>query len=687
MNKNAQRAISWITVILLAAALVACGGGSASGQCNVLDPGRDTSLPNCQASAGSGATKAAPSLKLSLVDAAGATITTVTAQRAGSLQALLTDASGNPLAGTAVTFSTSDKTASLTPASGSALTDSGGVARIGVAAGTQAGGFTVTANAAVGGTNVTATIGYSVSFPTLTLSPLVIAPSPLSAGGTASLSTTVIEGSQPFLPAQSVSFTSPCSAAGKATISSPVTTVAGVANTSYVDKGCGAPDTITVSTSIGGAAVSQTGSLTVLLAAAGSIKFISSDTTNIALKGTGGFGRQEFAIVTFKVYDKTGAPVAGTLVDMGFADANPALAVGGLTLFPRSATSAADGTVTTQVTAGTIPTSVRIVASILGNSITTLSNVLVISTGVPDQKHFSLATTIGNCEGMDIDQTCSMVTATLGDHFGNPVPDGTAVNFTAEGGVIDASCVTGSLPPAGTAPVSQTTNSKVGPGSGSCSVLFRSSNPRPANERVTILAYALGEEDFLDNNGNNVFDTGDSFTDKSPDVFRDDNESKLWNQGEACIGPNSNGACSSLGDGKYNGVLSTDRPNTGSQTSYVSAQLVQIFSGSVANIRFDRASLACPVGGTADLQVTFTDLVGNILPAGTKIEFDTLFGDVHGNVLPATFVVPNVVLGIQQQASNPPYTVTVGCRSGSGKLLATVTTPSNRISTASIPIN
>lgn len=683
MTNNTCRAINWLFAAVLGATLTACGGGSASEQCRSIDPSR----PSCSASSSLVPTVASAGLQLSLADAAGAPTTTVTLQRAGVVQALYKDASGNPVGGVVVTFTTSDKTATLVPASGTALTDSAGMARIGVAAGTQAGGFTVTATATSSGPNVTATIGYTVSFPTLTLSPLTIGPSPLGAGGTASLTTTVMNGAQPFLPAQSVSFTSPCAAAGKATISSPVTTVAGVANTSYVDKGCGAADTITASTSIGGAAVSQTGNLTVLPAAAGSIKFISADSTNIALKGTGGFGRQEFATLTFKVYDKTGTPVAGALVDMAFADTNPALAVGGLSLNPRSATSGADGTVTTQVSAGTIPTSVRIVASILGNSITTLSNILVISTGVPDQQHFSLATVTGNCEGMDIDQNCSIVTATLGDHFGNPVPDGTAVNFTAAGGVIGASCVTGSLPPSGTAPIGQTTNSKVGPGSGACSVLFSSSNPRPANGRVTILAYALGEEDFIDKNGNNVFDPGESFTDKSPDIFRDDNENKAWSQGEACIGMNSNGTCSSAGDGRYNGVLSTDRQNPAAQTLYVSAQLVQIFSGSAANIQFDRAALACPLRGTGDVQVTFTDKIGNILPAGTKIEFTALFGPDSGKVLPATFIVPNVVLGIQQPALNPPYTVTVGCMSGSGKLLATVTTPSNRITTASIPIN
>jgi hypothetical protein len=436
---------------------------------------------------------------------------------------------------------------------------------------------------------------------------------------------------------------------------------------------------------------------TASVGAAASIKFISADTTNIALKGTGGFGRQEFSTLKFQVFDNAGKPVAGTPVDFVFSDSNAAQTVGGLTLLP-SATSAPDGSMTTVVSAGTIPTSVRVVASISGE-ITTLSNILVISTGVPDQNHFSLATETGNCEGRDVDQTCSFVTATLGDHFGNPAPDGTAVNFTTSAGVIGASCVTGSLPPPGATPnictpqTCQTTNSKIGPGSGTCTVLLRASNPRPANGRVTVLAYALGEEDLLDANGNNVYDSVDTFTEKSPDIFRDDNETGIWSPGEPCIGPNLNGTCSTLGDGKYNGVLRSPQVPS-AQTLYVSAQLVQTFSGSHASVSFNGSPnpppLVCPAGGTVVVQVQVTDEIGNIMPAGTTIDFSTVFGTAVGTVSPASIKVPNVVLAVGQPLTIPTYPVTLGCPSpaASGQLFVTVTSPTTAtITRASALIN
>jgi hypothetical protein len=336
-----------------------------------------------------------------------------------------------------------------------------------------------------------------------------------------------------------------------------------------------------------------------------------------------------------------------------------------------------------------MPTSVRVVASVRGSAplITTVSNMLVISTGVPDQRHFSLSSAIGNCEGWNFNQPCSTITATLGDHFGNPVPDGTAVNFTTEGGIIDASCVTGSLPPPGATPSGQSTNSQVGPGSGSCSVLLRAGSPRPENGRVTVLAYAIGEEDFNDMNGNNVFDGGDSYVDKSPDIFRDDDENGIWTPGEPCIGLNRNGLCSTPGDGNYNGVLRMPQV-LAPQTLYVSAQLVQTFSGNDASASFAQTTAACSPGSTADVQVRLTDRNGNLMPAGTTIDFQTLFGTNGGIVTPASIKVPNVVLAVGETLIIPTYTVTVGCLAGIGKLMATVTTPNTKtITLASTAIN
>ncbi len=268
-------------------ALAGCGGGGSAcvsgidGLCAELKPANAATTVATTAAEKS-------SLTLTLIDASGATTTSVSPDKAGSLRALLKDAKGVAVSGVAVTFSTSDKTGAFVPASGTALSDGSGMAQVVLPSGTQAGAFTVTANASVGGSAATGSISYVVAFPTLTFSALTLTPSSLSAGGTASLGVTVLSGTNPFTPAQSVTFTSPCTVASKAAISSPVVTVNGVANTSYTDKGCGGVDPITASTTLGGATFIQSGAITVLPATGGQIAFASALPQNFALKGTGG---------------------------------------------------------------------------------------------------------------------------------------------------------------------------------------------------------------------------------------------------------------------------------------------------------------------------------------------------------------------------------------------------------------
>jgi hypothetical protein len=605
----------------------------------------------------------APSLTLAIIDSGGAAFNALTPTRGGTLVATVKNNQNLPVSGAVVTFSSSDATAVLSPAIGTALTDASGTASVQLAAGTQAGAFAASASSSVGGTGVKATANYTVTFPVLSFSEMTLNPTTLAAGGNASISITVLSNGSPYAQTVPVSFSSPCAALGKAVIGSPVLTQNGVAVASYTDKGCGTADTITATATLPNATLTKSGTLNVLPGTAGSIKFVGVDNSNIALRGTGGAGRPEYSTVKFQVFDMNGSFLAGRQVNFVFSDSNSTTTTGGLSLSPSSATTAADGTVTTVVANGTQPTSVRVVAKVANTNppLTTVSSILVVSNGVPDQAHFSLSTEIGNCEGWSIDQLCSNVNVILGDHFGNPVPDGTAVNFSAEGGNIGASCVTKD---------------------GRCSVPLYSSNPRPSGGRVTVLAYALGEENLVDNNGNNVYDSGDSFMDKSPDIFRDDNENGSWNAGEACIGPNTNRTCTTPGDGVYNGVLR--KPQLPSaQTLYVSSQLVQQFSTSSANITISPATMTCTPGSAVDAEVRVTDLNGLMMPARTSITFATTWSGA-GPVYPAGATVPNVVLGVGQTLNPPTYAVTITCPAidSPGKLIVTVTAPSGTVTTA-----
>lgn len=660
-----------LVACLLAGWLAACGGGgSVNDGCQNVDPSRPSSLPGCGSSTSPGTgTSTSATLTLGLVDSAGAPLLNLMPDAPGTVKVVLKDARAVAVADAVVSFASTDNTAVLSPSSGTALTDANGAASIKLAPGTQAGAFTLTASATVAGVAVKASKTYTVSFPVLTLSDMAITPSTLSAGGNASVTLSVKSGSANYTQPVSVAFASACVAAGKATIGSPVVTQNGTAVASYTDKGCGTTDTLTATVVVQNATLTKSATINVLPAVAGSIKFLNVDTTNIALKGTGGLGRPEHATLTYQVFDKNGSPVAGKLVNFQFADTGSGGTTGGLTLNPASATSGADGTVTTTVTGGTIPTSIRVIATVDGSSpvLTTVSSHLVVSSGVPDFAHLTMGITIGNCEGWDYNQECGVIEVLSGDHFSNLVPDGTVVNFSTEGGVIEDSCKTVK---------------------GRCQVSLFAANPRPANGQLTVLAYMTGEESFTDSNGNNVYDAGEPFTDLRPDAFRDDNEDGSWSPGEPCISSLPNSTCSAGGDGTYNGVLRMPQVKS-AQVQYISKQFVVQFSTSKANITFGAGAITCPAGGTTDVQVTVGDLNGNWMPFNTVISFSTLFGTLSTTVVPASAKVPNVVLAVGEAVSLKTYTVTVACPSPAvtGQFIVKVTSPLGEETIAKKQIN
>ncbi|AMS31684.1 hypothetical protein AEM42_03450 [Betaproteobacteria bacterium UKL13-2] len=559
-----------------------------------------------------------------------------------------------PLVGVVVTFTTDTSLATFTPATGTALTDANGVASINLSAASfsVAGAGTVSAAASVASTAtpvaLSQSIGYSVGAANVTISPVSIQSSTLSAFGTTGLSVTVSSGGQPSAVPLEVKFTSPCALSGKAALTSSATTVNGVASATYRDIGCAAADTITAT--ITGTTLSSTGVVTVAAPAVGSIQFVSAQPTSIALRGTGGVGRQETSLVTFKVVDVGGNPIGGRVVQFALNTS-----VGGLSLTPSSATSDATGLAVTTVSAGTVSTPVRVTASTTsaGQTLSTQSDQLSVSTGVPSQGGFSLSVSTPNIEGGDIDGTATQITARLADRFSNPVPNGTVVNFTSAGGSIGSTCTT------------------VG---GVCSTTLTSQNFRPTNGRVAILAYAIGEESFTDKNGNGWFDispvtelvdlNGNS-TDL-PEAWLDVNENRVRDATEPFVDFNNNAAYDG-GDGKFNGVSCNEAITGGSAAGSCSAQksihvrgrATVVFSSSSAKISSnapsDRVSFAtCGTGQftkPAPQQVVFTvrDQNDNVMPAGTTVSFTTTNGTITS--LPTSFTVPNSNVGPSSNAS------------------------------------
>ena len=626
------------TVVLLVMALLAgCGGSDAF----------VTVAGSTSGSSGGGTTiTGQPSVTLALTNASGTATTSISVDSPGTLKATVVDKAGAPVAGAVVTFSAA--LATFNPTAGSALTNSSGVATVTMLAGTVTGADAVTANVTVSGTSATTSLGYSVSATSVSLSSLAIGTNPLSANGTTSLTITVLDGNgAPYTTPVDIEFSSNCStsATPKAAISSPITTTNGVATSNYLDKGCGNSDTITASLTLGGTTISQTATLVVNPPTAGSIQFVSASPANITLKGTGGAGKQETSTVTFKVVDAAGNPKSSATVDFSLSTA-----VGGIALLPSSATTDSSGEVSTVVSSGSVASAVRVIAAVSGTALQTQSDQLTITTGVPAQDHFSLSASTHAIEGWNYDGITSDLTVILSDHFSNPVPDGTAVNFIAEGSQVGGSCTTTD---------------------GTCSVTFTSAELRPSNGRVSVLAYGVGEEGFTDTNGDGYVsssaeqvDANGNSTDMG-ETWVDYDESGARDATEPFIDFNSNGSFDAA-DGFYNGMLCQSGGAWCSSTTKninVRRQSVIVLSGSTAFIKAstDPTVLTNPdvfnaFGGTialdnctngvafANTPVTvylqITDLHGNTMPAGSTITATTTNGNVE--IVPSTPVADNI---------------------------------------------
>ena len=619
-------------------------------------------------SSGSSSSTAGPALSMKLTDpASGAAVTSISSTGPAKLTATLTDAKGAGVPNAIVTFTTDPLFGAFSGGSNTALTNAGGVATVTLTTPSTSGGAsTVKASSSVSGTVVTAELSYAIGTSNITLGAITVPAGTLSAYGTASVSVNVLNNGAPYSTPTTVKFTSACAASGKATLTPSVTTVNGTASATYLDNGCNNPtdgDSI-AATLLNGFTV--TGSLKVNTPNIGSIQFVSVTPSVIALKGTGGTGRSESARVTFRVVDSAGNPFGDPNTPVKFSLNT---AQGGLALSSTSAPAdPATGYVVTNVQAGTVSTSVRVTATVTTASgvLSTQSDQLVVSTGIPAQDSFSLGASTHNIEGWSVDGTTTTLTARLADHFHNPVPDGTAVAFTSEGGVVSPSCTT------------------VG---GVCSATLTSQALRPSNGRVTVLARATGEEAFTDLNGDGVVnalaemidansastDMGDAFVDYNENGVRDSNEPYFDFNGNGFYTAPKNAVAGDLShpsNGLYRGLLCNGDPAVCSaqKTIDVRGSQVIVFSSSAANttinggatIALSACSPAGGAGASKSFTVTVVDRNGNAMPAGTTVAFSAS----NGTITSATaYTVPDTSgcrIGVD------PNGLTYACPSGAG---------------------
>ncbi|MDN4055756.1 Ig-like domain-containing protein [Massilia sp. YIM B02763] len=460
--RHGVRAATLASGMAIALLLAACGGGGGNPG-TTGGSGSGSTGGGSTGNGGSGTVTNSAAVTLAFSNAGGASTNALSGATPLTVKATVLDANKKPVPNAIVTFATDNSLATFSPTAGTALTDANGVASVTMrAASLAAGGAgTVTATTSVAGATVSGTGNYSVGATTLAFGALSASPSSLQAYGSTVLSVDLLSGGAKYTSQQvNVSFSSACVTAGKATLAATVATNNGTAQTVYRDKGCANNDTITVSAD--GIAQAATTAVTIAPPSAASVQFVGATPTNqsIVIQGQGGNGRTETAVLTFKVVDSFGNPLAGKQVN--FSTASPYVRIN-----KASDTTDASGSVITTVNSGTTPTSFRVQATLPGTAsgtgpdISTMSDSIVVTNGLPVQRAFTLATDKFNVEGWNIlNGSAATITVSLGDAFGNLVPDGTPIVFQTNMGAVGSSSTGGC----------NTVN-------GNCSVPFRTQQP------------------------------------------------------------------------------------------------------------------------------------------------------------------------------------------------------------------
>lgn len=478
--------------LVFLAALTACGGGGGDPGCSVFSSGCTTAATASDTAASSSTGNVASSTSGTVVLSMSST--TISASSPGTVTALVKKADGSPLANTLVTFTVANGTATVSPQR--VITDAQGNASATLQP--VAGSIGADYVSAVADFTATSTLStrtaFTVSAVNVALDTMSASPTAVDAYGS-TVVTVNVTGASSASPV-TVNFSSTCATAGKATLSPTSVTVTGAtASTTYQDKACSSADR--VNASISGTSQQKQVDIAVASPTAQSLEFVSASPDKICLAGS---GCEISSVVSFRLKDQYGNPIAGR--EVSFALDIPNVATLSASVYKTNASGVAE----VSVTAKTIPSPVRVRAELdlsNGTKLSTVSNVLAINAGLPTQRAFSFSADAYNIDGLSRDGIKSRIRVQLNDRFANPVPDGTSISFVAEGAsVIPARCKTVD---------------------GVCFVDFVSSNFRPKNGRVTVVAFAQGEESFDDVDKNNIYTLSEKFDDLGP-VFINKNE-------------------------------------------------------------------------------------------------------------------------------------------------------------------
>ena len=500
-----------LTALTLSLALAGCGGGDGT---DTIPPVPDLGVNVGTSDGGVGSGDIGGVLNVSTVSLldANANLTRVISMSGVTARVVVTDSEGNGVSGALVTFSGAG--VQFGTSNGAVLTNADGVATTSVVplSSTDTGSYSLSATATYDDVSATtASYNYSLQAVDITLVNFSTGESVLESGGSTivTLQTKNTVTNQ-FQNDVTVNLSSTCGSFEAASVSS---SNQGNVSTTYnaIDsngKLCEGTQTITA---VAANSTSSSQSINVNIKAIEASSIVYT-TTNAVILGAKNSGSSSSSQVEFTVY-ASGVPAANQEVVLSLNESSPSdfAFISPNNRSTQTIRSNASGKVTVNLYPGNIPGPVEIKASLKSNINTfALAKNISVATGRPTQNGITLAMGKNVLADNAIDSTS--VSAYLTDRQGNFVPDGTVVSFVSEGGTVTPNCAT------------------VG---GNCSVTFTSQNPRPANGRVSVIAYVEGDKAYSDLNRDNVYTAGvDKLLDNIGHFFRDDDEDLKYTPGE-----------------------------------------------------------------------------------------------------------------------------------------------------------
>jgi hypothetical protein len=419
----------------------------------------------------------------------------------------------------------------------------------------------------------------------------------LNSGESATLRVNVVvsnQNNEPPTAAQTITFSSTCSASGRATFGTVTSVSSGLYSVQYTNSGCDGQDTVTA------VLANTTETATVRMTMIGpqvlTVSFVSSTFNQLSLAGIGG---NESTELTFKVAGPQGVPIIGKQVN--FSINTP---VGGASILPSRVTGITDqeGLVRTVLNSGTVAGPVSVLAVHQESGKQGSSSDIIISTGVPVASRFSMTYGPFNPAGaFNTDGITVGINIIASDAFGNNPTDGTRVSFVApESGNVQNSCTLVN---------------------GACSVNWRSTSPRPSDLRAVVIAYTDGAENFVDRNGNSLYDAADGAISDMGEPYADENESGIYDLGEFFFDTNRNGirdAGNNLWDDPCLNKVNTAAICSGNAAVAIYSSVNIVMSTNTLRI--------LSMGSFPDVGTTIT------LPQGTSLGFgDMIIGDNNTN--------------------------------------------------------